>query len=350
MEPRAEEFIGRQDLQGGDTRSLDEGAIAARGARRDHQDRGRGERVARGLGWFSVGLGVAQLLAPRAVSRLAFGGDGRRTRAGMATVGLREIVAGVGLLTNQRRPAPWLWARVAGDVMDLALLASALPSRRGRSAHVLGAMGAVLGVTVLDALTSIQMTRQARAWPAAGRGMKVACGVTIYRPIEEVYRFWRDFQNLPRFMAHLVTVQVQDSLISRWVARGPAGSAVEWAAEITEDRPHQVIAWRSLEDADVPNSGKVRFTPGPGGRGTEVHLEIEYRPPAAGRLGLNVAKMLGHDPARQVAEDLRRFKQVMETGEVIHSDASIHRDPHPARPAGENEGQGESTSFGGGRR
>jgi uncharacterized membrane protein len=123
---------------------------------------------------------------------------------------------------------------------------------------------------------------------------------------------------------------------SHWVAKGPARKRVEWDAEITADRPNELISWRSVEGADVENAGTVRFQPAPGGRGTEIVLELEYVPPG-GLFGVTLAKLLGEEPAQKVAGDLRRFKQVMETGEVLHSDASIHRGPHPARPPKEND-------------
>ncbi|WP_406696340.1 SRPBCC family protein [Singulisphaera sp. Ch08] len=107
-----------------------------------------------------------------------------------------------------------------------------------------------------------------------GREIDVTGSITINRPAEELYRFWRNFENLPRIMTHLESVQVTGDRRSHWKAKAPVGSTVEWDAEITEDRPNELIAWRSLEGADVENSGAVRFVPAPGGRGTEVHVEM----------------------------------------------------------------------------
>jgi uncharacterized membrane protein len=157
--------------------------------------------------------------------------------------------------------------------------------------------------------------------------------ITIGRTPDELYRFWRDFQNLPVFMEHLQAVRILDDRRSRWTARAPADQTVEWEAEITEDRPGEQISWRSIADADVPNAGTVRFQAAPGGRGTEIHVELRYDPPG-GRLGALVAKLFGEEPGQQVHGDLRRLKQVMETGEVMRSDASIHRGMHPAQPSG----------------
>jgi uncharacterized membrane protein len=105
----------------------------------------------------------------------------------------------------------------------------------------------------------------------------------------------------------------------------------EWDAEIIDDRPNELIAWRSLDGATVDNSGVVRFKPAPDGQGTEVHVELHYKPPA-GKIGATIAKLFGEAPEQQVRDDLRAFKQVMEIGEIVQSDASIHRRPHSARP------------------
>jgi uncharacterized membrane protein len=139
--------------------------------------------------------------------------------------------------------------------------------------------------------------------------------------VEEIYSFWRNFENLPQFMYHLESVQVLGSGRSHWVAKAPGGATVEWDAETIEDRPNERIAWRSLPDADVTNSGSVEFRRAPGDRGTEIHVEIQYEPPA-GKLGTLVAKLFGEEPSQQVGDDLRRLKQVLETGEIVRSEAS----------------------------
>lgn len=144
---------------------------------------------------------------------------------------------------------------------------------------------------------------------------------TVMRPREEVYAFWRDLENLPRFMHHLEHVENTTPGRSRWTARAPGGT-VEWDAEIVEDAPNQRIAWRSLPGADVPNSGTVSFVDAPGDRGTEVRVVLGYEPPG-GSAGAKVAKIFGEEPSQQIRDDLRRFKQVMETGEVVLSDGSL---------------------------
>jgi uncharacterized membrane protein len=303
------------------------------------------ERRAKGLGWFSIGLGLAQIAAPRTVARFIGVNDDDETRNTMFAVGLREITSGLGILSRPR-PAGWVWGRVGGDLMDLALLGRAMRADDSDRNRVAAATAAVVGVTLLDVMTGQKlskggngaetgerrgtMSRTAQQLRVGGP-VHVEEAITINRPPTEVYGFWHNFENLPRFMAHLESVQVLDERRSRWKAKAPAGTTVEWEAETIEDRPNELIAWRSLPDATVPNSGTVRFREAPGGRGTEVLVELRYQPPG-GKIGALIAKLLGEEPKQQVKGDLRRFKQVMEIGEIVHSDASIHRGAHPARP------------------
>lgn len=137
----------------------------------------------------------------------------------------------------------------------------------------------------------------------------------IDRPIHELYAYWRNFENLPRFMRHLEAVRKIDEKRSHWVARGPGGLSVEWDAEIINEAPNRLIAWHSLTGADVDNTGSVLFAPALGGRGTEIRVEIQYIPPG-GKLGKGIAWLFGEEPHRQLEEDLRYFKQFMETGEI----------------------------------
>jgi uncharacterized membrane protein len=284
-------------------------------------------QLAKALGLFSIGLGLAQVAAPSSFAQLigASGNDDSTTLVRL--VGLRELACGVGILAQPDRPV-WLWARVGGDMMDLALLASALKSSGTDNSRLSMAAAAVLGVTALDLLSSQQTSRHAGAGSSM---MNVTKAITIKRPPEELYQFWRNFQNLPRFMNHLESVQVTGDRTSHWRTKGPAGSTVEWDAIITEERPNQLIAWRSTERADVDNAGVVHFAPAPGGRGTEVRVEMQYNPPG-GPIGAIVAKLFGEAPEQQVYDDLRALKQILETGEVVQSDASIHRSMHPAQP------------------
>ena len=146
------------------------------------------------------------------------------------------------------------------------------------------------------------------------RGIRVQESVAINRPIAEVFRFWRNFENLPRFMKHLDSVALRDAGISHWVARGPAGIAVAWDARIINEIDNRLIAWQSLEHSTVATAGSVNFEETD--HGTRVMVKLQYDPPA-GKLGAMVAKLLGDDPAASIREDLGRFKQLLETGERV---------------------------------
>lgn len=189
-----------------------------------------------------------------------------------------------------------------------------------------GLLGAALAVTggslIWRGMTGHCATYQALGVDRSGasaapssNNIDVRQSVTINRSPEELYQFWRNFENLPQFMNHLQSVATIDTTRSHWVAKAPVGTNVAWDAEIISEQENESIAWRSLPDADVPNSGAVRFVPAPHGRGTEVHVTIGYHPPA-GALGAAVAKLFGEEPNQQVEEDLRRFKRLMETGEI----------------------------------
>jgi uncharacterized membrane protein len=274
------------------------------------------ERVARGLGWFSIGLGLAQIAAPRGLARMIGVDDDDDNRNTLFALGLREIASGVGVLARPRSPVP-LWTRVGGDAMDLALLGRALRSDASQTGRVAAATAAVVGVTVLDALTAQQLHGESRAGTGNGRrrgGVHVSRAITVNRPREEVYGFWRDLENLPRFMEHLESVRVLGQERSHWKARAPAGTTVEWDAETVEERPGELIAWRSLPGADVTNAGHVRFADAPAG-GTEVLVRLSYDPPG-GKLAATIAKLFGEEPEIQVEQELIRFKNLMETGEI----------------------------------
>jgi uncharacterized membrane protein len=289
--------------------------------------------AARGLGAFSLGLGSSQLLAPRSVARLVGLKSGRTSETIMQLVGARELLAAVGLLSGWK-PTVWLWSRVAGDSMDLALLTAAMTDRRNQRGRLAAALSMVGGVTLADVLSAAGSGKESGEQADEGR-LRAVKAITIRRRPEDVYAFWRDFRNFPTFMSHLDSVAVLDGRRSHWTARGPAGRAVEWDAEIVDDRPNELIAWRSLPGADVDNSGRVRFAPAPGDRGTEVRVEIEYAPPGGG-LGASVARLFGQEPRQQVQADLRKVKQVLEAGEVLRSEASIvgtHVFQRPAQPS-----------------
>ncbi|HSA58045.1 MAG TPA: SRPBCC family protein [Gemmatimonadaceae bacterium] len=304
---------------------------------RRRNGRADGEDLAAGLGWFSLALGIAQIAAPGGMARMIGVRNTGRSRAIMRAIGVRELAAGVGLL-SQARTSDWALARAAGDVMDLTLLGSALGNEGGRRRRTAAATAAVLGVAALDLFAGKQLGREEattgrRARP---RGIRVQRSITVNRSPEEVYAFWRDFENLPRFMRHLESVRDLGDGRSRWKARAPAGATVVWEAELVDDRPNELIAWRSVEGSDVWNTGAVRFRPAPGGRGTEVHVNIRYYPPG-GVITSRLAMLFREEPGQQVQDDLRHFKQVMETGEIVLSDATVERGSHPAQPTEERD-------------
>jgi uncharacterized membrane protein len=339
MEPGTR--LGAVEIDQSDWNTTGRGQMAPMSprARGEDRDNAGGDGLATFLGWFSVGLGVAQLAAPRALASFIGINPSNRTAAVMRALGARELATGVGILSQPRQPG-WLWARVAGDIMDLALLGRALDERCTDRDRTVAATLAVLGVAALDAVagkkeTSAKHERHEMVESGAGpeavpQGICVQKSITVGRPVAEVYAFWRDFENLPRFMRHLERVSV-NGRTSHWVAKAPAGASVEWDAELVEDRPNELISWRSLENADVESSGVVRFREAPGGRGTEVRVEMRYDPPG-GRAGALFAKLFREEPSQQVGDDLRAFKQVMEVGEVVFSDATYNRGMHPAQP------------------
>jgi uncharacterized membrane protein len=180
---------------------------------------------------------------------------------------------------------------------------------------ITGGLFVLRGISGKSALYEFANIRRARD---AKSGILVERSVTVNRPRSEVYQFWRDFENLPRFMEHLESVDESytggEGAASRWVASAPLGQTVDWMAEIVEERENEVIAWRSLPGSQVETYGRVVFQDAPGDRGTEVSISLQYKPPG-GSAGALVAKLFGEEPNVQIREDLRRFKQVIETGE-----------------------------------
>jgi uncharacterized membrane protein len=288
-------------------------------------------RLASGLGWFSLGLGAVQLIAPGRLNALIGVHDTGRARLLQRLFGMQEVTMGMGIFSAPRRDIP-VWSRVAGDATHLALMTTALRSKRSDRKRVASTLAALGGVTALDAVTAVSLRASA---PSGQYAQHVTYATTINRPVNDVYAFWRDFTNLPRFMRHFEKVEVLDDTRSRWTATAPAGRTVSWEAEIVEDQPNEVIAWRSTGDADVENAGRVRFRPDPADQGTEVTVTIDYTPPL-GPIGAGVALLAGEDPRQQLQEDLLRLKQVLEVGEVVLSEGTIQGATlrqHPAQPA-----------------
>jgi uncharacterized membrane protein len=285
-----------------------------------------GAGLARGLGWFSVGLGLAELAMPRMLAR-AIGVDPRgRTEAAIRAMGARELANGLGILARPERALP-LWARVAGDAIDLALLGWALGAKRTHTQRLVGAIASVVGVAALDVLAS---RRTGRAQRAAHK--PIYRTITIYQPAADVYAFWRDFEQHPRVIGQLASVVDLGGGRTRWTSRPESGDAMTWETQIAEDVPGERIELRMLGKARLPSRTVVTFRPVMGGTATEVCVEIHPGP----RISNLLAKLAGP----KLDGDLRRLKQVLETGEVTRSDASIHRGPHPSRPSrGDRGGQ-----------
>jgi uncharacterized membrane protein len=326
-------------------------------------------RIAAGLGCFSIGLGLFELIAPHALARLiGLGAERMRWRSRLEQLsasagrwarraeanrwaraagvdrpvrqlrarlpgdfgatsataallirglGVREIVSGIGILTRPR-PASWLWSRVAGDALNLSLLGFALASRRANRARLLGTSAAVLAVAALDVFASVEFTRMRRAgrpFETRRRRVPLEAAMLIDRSPEECYRFWRDLTNLPRFMRSVEAVRIETDSRSHWVAKGPGGIELEWDSEIVHDTLNRVIAWRSV-NAEVPHAGSVHFDPAPGGRGTLVRVSMNHGGDPGGALSRLAARLMGKVPEIQIREDLGRFKRILETGEI----------------------------------
>jgi hypothetical protein len=254
----------------------------ARDRARDVVER-KPESLANGLGWFSVGLGLAQIAMPDRVARVA-GIDATDDNLRlMRSMGMRELTSGVGILT-QPVPDKWLWGRVVGDVLDLALLGAAMGRNKEDRVKTLGATLAVLGVTGLDLLAAKQLTHK--------------------REEMEV----DDVEIGAKTLFRIITIKAH-----------PANVEKDW----------NEFVWS--RGGDESREATVTFAPAPGGRGTEVRAELTWTP-RAGKIGTAIQKVAHKSPGQMLGQDLKHFKMLIETGEIVNSDASIHKHMHPARP------------------
>ena len=275
------------------------------------EGRQRPQLLGHALGWFSIALGLAQLLAPRSVARAS--GLNNVSPLLIRAIGIRELASGIGLLRQETPPA-WRWSRVAGDAMDLSLLGVAMTSPRHARSRLATTAALVAGIAAIDYMASVQLApRKLSELPAPGEsGLSMQKSMIVNRSADDCYNVWRNLENLPRFMPGLVSVQVLDARRSRWHSAGGV-----WASEVTREEPGKRIEWRAEEHLD--ETGALEFSPAPGGRGTVMTLHTHMRPPA-GQVGKAVSELFSEAPAYKLETTLRRFKQWMETGEVATTD------------------------------
>ncbi len=292
----------------------------------------RGARLARGLGWLSLGLGLAEIVAPRAVAKWIGVRAGSRHSKVIRAIGVREIVAGIGILTRPR-PADWIWTRVGHDVTDLALLGSTLSGRRTRRRRIALATAAVAGVTLLDTLAGLDLGRNgdtATLRARRERAQQVAKAITI------------DCSQRTLTASGATSPTCRAS----WPTSSPCGRST------SEDRTGSPARRRGPRWSGTPRSSTIargahHLASAPGRKGGELWIgELpararrarrrgpDLRRPLApgGLIGAGIARLFGEAIDLHAASDLRRFKQLMEIGEVVQSDASIHRGPHAAQP------------------
>ncbi|KQR04716.1 SRPBCC family protein [Deinococcus sp. Leaf326] len=200
--------------------------------------------------------------------------------------------------------------RLIGGAAGGALVLMGL-RKRGVLGLGIAAVGGYLAYRAATGNDPVMKAAGLGSGPASSKPIFVEHSVVIERPPQQVYDFWRKLDNLPQIMSHLEEVTQLDAKRSRWVAKAPLGTHVEWEAEIVNDKPGERIGWHSLPGATVDNAGSVQFEGMPGGNSTRVHVALSYRPPA-GPLGAAVAKLFGEEPSQQIAEDLQKFKQSFE--------------------------------------
>lgn len=314
----------------------------------------RGDRLA---GLSALAIGASHAAAPERLAELA-GLDDPLAPVAIRASGAAELLVAAGLLTRPR-PSGWMWAKVAHDVADLGLLV--LLAQRSGDGHRLMtfwrsttadrrkqaiAAGALLAIAATDVVLAVRASRRGRALAESVAGARVheaapeatpdtphatdsaressrqaIASVTVRRPVSEVYAAWRDLRSLPQFMTHLESVELSDDGTTHWRVTGPLARWGEWDAELVVEEPERRIEWRSTPGSRVKTNGSVQFRPAPGDQGTEVTVKLEFSPPL-GAAGVMVATAFGEHPQVQVEDDLRRFKQVLETGEILQSDGT----------------------------
>jgi uncharacterized membrane protein len=271
-------------------------------------------RATQALGWFSLVVGLTEIISPGAMGKLM----GARPRAGLTRLfGLREVAAGLGLLSG-RRTSLWLWSRVGGDVLDLASLGRLLSAKHADKENVSIVLGSVAAVTAIDLYCAIKASEK-EAVPFA-----VVEKISVGRPSAELFAWWRAPDRLARIMAHVAEVSDPGDGTTHWKTHS---GSFEWVSEFTEERPGELLRWRSIR-GDLSSEGSVRFCPAPADHGTEVVLEWRIKPPL-GDLGGAALQAFKIVPRKLSLHALRRFKSLAETGEA----PSLRENP-TARPGG----------------
>lgn len=292
------------------------------------------QQLTTGLGWFSIGLGLWETAAPGSLGRLIGVEDTSANRNLLRFYGVREMAAGIGILSGAN-PRNWLWARVAGDALDLASLGKSLTSDTSSKGKLAAATAAVAGVAALDVYCGMRTSETAES---KTQPIQVNQSILINRPPEEVYRYWHNIENLPSFMDHIESVRATGE--GRWhvKVKAPVGLKVELDAEVVDDQPDSVIAWRTAPGGRAQVSGTVRFDRAPGDRGTIVHMQLNLTPPG-GAFGATLGRLFAGGPQARVNRSLRALKQILEVGEVTRSESSIHRGMHAAQPPDRSEAE-----------
>jgi uncharacterized membrane protein len=308
-------------------------------------ERLRRDRLVIALGWASAIAGARLVLAPTAAVEAIGTADAPGHRRVTELAGARNLAVAAGLLL--RSSPAWLWARVGGDLLDMTLLGwgaqrSGVLRRisgkidRSRATRVGVAAAALAGLTGIDLYAAMTRSRPTTA-------LRLTSSVTVAVPALQAYELWRLFERLPAFLTHIDEIRVTGPDTSHWRASAPFGAPVEWDAQIVDDVPGERLAWLSIAGGAVANAGDVAFSPAPGGRGTEIHVTLYYRTSGA-RAAAALARYFGERPARQLDDELRRFKQIVETGEVVRSEgapggkyARGDFPQHPARPLSRDE-------------
>lgn len=290
MEQNIHSDGGRMSRQGGESQDKKDGQIA------------------RALGVFSIGLGLAEIVAPYELAKL-IGVSPRPVL--FRLLGAREIASGVGILVGGNKPAAPMWSRVAGDAMDLALLGAAFRSPAAKKGRLAAATAAIAGVTALDLMCSQNLSQSI----APDGKTEIERSITIGKSADELYRLWREPNTLPQLMQHFVQITPTSETRAHWKINAPLGQSIEWDAELTEDRAGEFVGWKAADGAPIENDGSIEFRPAPGDRGTVATLRFRFAAPG-GAIGTSAASLFDFVPEKLASQALRSFKSLAETGEI----------------------------------